>query len=319
MRLGFLVMAIGVAAVASLIVWFGAHEIGRHVLDAAWVLPPLLLLHAFQLHISAIAWRAVMGIRHPGQRIFLLIRWVRESVNAILPVAQLGGNIVGVRLLMHRGVTGAQAGAGTTIDLTVEAITQALFTLFGLAVLGATRDEAWAPWLRVVVLVTVLIGLLFLLAQRAGLLRLVERAAEHVGRLFPALPDGALRGLHDEMLRLQRDRTALLNASLLHLAAWVLGVAETWLALAAMGAPQSLATAVVVESIGMAARSAGFAVPGALGVQEAGFILAGGLCGIPPEDTVALSMLKRARELLVGVPGLIAWQWLEGQRMLKRP
>jgi len=67
-----------------------------------------------------------------------------------------------------------------------------------------------------------------------------------------------------------------------------------------------------------AARSAGFVVPGALGVQEAGFIVVCDLFGIPPDAAIALSMLKRARELVVGVPGLIAWQWSEGKRLLRQ-
>jgi putative membrane protein len=318
MRLGFLVTALGIGAVAALVGWYGAQEIGRHVLAAVWVIPPVILLHAVQLHWSAIAWQAVIGVRRPGPGVFLLVRWIRESVNSVLPVAQLGGNIVGIRLLMHRGVSGAQAGAGTTIDLTLEALTQGLFTILGVAVLAASEDQPWAPWLRVVVGVTISVGVLFLLAQRAGLLRLVEAAAERLGRLFPGLPAGALRGLHAELVRLQRERNALLWAGSLHFAAWLLGVAESWLALAAMGAPASLSTALIVESIGMAARSAGFAVPGALGVQEAGFILAGELCGLPADAAVALSMIKRARELLVGLPGVLAWQWLEGRRVLSR-
>jgi putative membrane protein len=318
MRLGFLVMVFGVGAVAALIGWYGARDIGEHVLAAAWVVPPVILLHALQLHLSGIAWQAVIGVRYPGLGEFLLVRWIRESVNSILPVAQLGGNIVGVRLLMHRGVSGAQAGAGTTIDITLEALTQAVFTLAGLGVLAATGERDWVPWLQVVVGVTMAIGVLFLLAQRAGLLRLVEAAAERLGRLFPGMPDGALRGLHDELLRLQRKRGALLRAAALHLIAWLIGVGETWLAFSAMGNPVSLSSALIVESIGMAARSAGFAVPGALGVQEAGFILAGELCGVPADATVALSMIKRARELLVGVPGVLAWQWLEGRRALRR-
>ncbi len=68
----------------------------------------------------------------------------------------------------------------------------------------------------------------------------------------------------------------------------------------------------------MAARSAGFAVPGALGVQEGGLIVVCGLFGIHPDMAIALSMLKRLRELVIGIPGLIAWQLSEGRRALHR-
>jgi hypothetical protein len=76
--------------------------------------------------------------------------------------------------------------------------------------------------------------------------------------------------------------------------------------------------AVALESLGMAARGAGFAIPGSLGVQEAGFILVGSLTGVPAEQAVALSMVKRVRELIFGLAGLGAWQWEEGRRLFRR-
>ncbi len=319
MKTGISLMLLGLAVLAGIIWWYGAFEIGQDVAQALWVLPPTLGLHVAQLHLSALAWRAVSGAREPGIGAFLLVRWVRESVNAVLPVAQLGGNLVGIRLLMQRGLSGPQAGAGTTIDVTMEIITQAIFTLLGIAVLAAiSAEQGWAPWLLGTTAAMLGAAGAFVLAQRLGLMKLVEKLASTLERVFPALPPDIFRGLHDELIRLQRNRAALLRALWMHLAAWMLGVVETWLVLAAMGRPTALAEAMVLESIGMAARSAGFAVPGALGVQEAGFIIAGGLCGLPPEMAVALSVVKRAREVVAGVPGVVAWQWLEGRRLLSR-
>jgi uncharacterized membrane protein YbhN (UPF0104 family) len=111
---------------------------------------------------------------------------------------------------------------------------------------------------------------------------------------------------------------ALAQASAIHVLAWALGTFEVWLALTAMGVHVGLAEALVIESLGMAARSAGFVVPGALGVQEAGFILVCGLFQIHPDTAIALSMVKRVRELAVGLPGLIAWQWSEGKHLVRK-
>lgn len=62
------------------------------------------------------------------------------------------------------------------------------------------------------------------------------------------------------------------------------------------------------ESLGQAVRAAAFAVPGALGVQEGGYVVLGGALGIPPDTCLALSLAKRAREILLGLPGLLAWR-----------
>ena len=201
----------------------------------------------------------------------------------------------------------------------MEALTQFLWTMVGIAVLTAiSSDQSWKPWVEGG-LITMGIGLAgFVVAQRAGMLRLIEGLAARLHRVFPGLSVESVRGLHAELMRLQANRPALAKASAIHLLAWALGTFEVWLALTAMGVQVTFAEALVIESLGMAARSAGFVVPGALGVQEAGFILVCGLFQIHPDTAIALSMLKRVRELTVGLPGLVAWQWSEGKRLVRK-
>ncbi len=319
MKFAFSTVVLGGAAVIALVAWFGVQSIGREVTEAGWVIPITTALLFLQLWLSAAAWRITVGESRPRLGRYFRIRWIREAVNSLLPVAQLGGNLVGIRMLTQRGVHGPLAAAGTTLDLTIEAVTQFIFTLAGFAVLIIAGPEAGsAPWVgwALGAMASGLLG--FIIAQRAGLLRLIEWLATRLARLFPTLPMDAIRGLHGELMRLHQDRTALAAATGLHLLAWALGVFETWLALFAMGHVASLSEAFVIESLGMAARSAGFAVPGALGVQEAGFIVVCDLFGIGADVAIALSMVKRARELLVGIPGLLIWQWSEGKRLLQR-
>ena len=85
-----------------------------------------------------------------------------------------------------------------------------------------------------------------------------------------------------------------------------------------MGNPVSFREALILESLTMAVRVVGFVIPGALGVQEGGFLLVGGLLGLSPEICLALSLVKRARDLLLGVPALAGWHFLEGRRMWHR-
>ena len=318
MKFGLFAIGVGGAIVIGLVAWFGVQSIGAEVLRAAWVIPLTTALLFVQLYLSAMAWRIAVGGKQPRVISYFHIRWIREAVNSLLPVAQLGGNLVGIRLLVLRGVPGPLAGAGTTLDLTIEVVTQFLFTLAGVGVLVSMGvDRAWAPWVEWALVIAALALGGFIVAQRAGLLRLVEWLAARLTRMFPALSLEAVRGLHAELMRLQRDRAALLQATALHLVAWTIGTAETWLVLTAMAQPITLRQAFVIESLGMAIRSAGFAVPAALAVQEAGFIVVGGLFAVPPDTAIALSMVKRARELVVGVPGLVAWQWSEGRRLLR--
>src|SRR6266511_79367 len=83
-----------------------------------------------------------------------------------------------------------------------------------------------------------------------------------------------------------------------------------------MGNPISLAEALVIESLLHAIRGAAFAIPSALGAQEGGLVLLCAVFGIPMEQAIALSLVKRAADLALGVPGLIGWQLLEWENLL---
>jgi len=72
----------------------------------------------------------------------------------------------------------------------------------------------------------------------------------------------------------------------------------------------------VIESLLHAVRGAAFAVPSALGAQEGALVLLCAAFGIPPEEAIALSLVKRAADLVLGVPGLIGWQMLEWGRLM---
>jgi putative membrane protein len=92
---------------------------------------------------------------------------------------------------------------------------------------------------------------------------------------------------------------------LLSLVGWLIGTAEVYVVLLLLRFPVGWGDALVLESLGQAIRAAGFAIPGSLGVQEGGFLLLGPLVGLRPETALALSLAKRAREVLLGLPGLL--------------
>jgi len=316
---GAIGLTAGGTGVVALVVWYGAAQIGGEVLRAAWALPPIMAIHAAAQFLSAAAWRATTGGGQPELRHWFTIRIIRESVNCLLPVAQLGGNLVGIRLLMQRGIAGTAATAGTIIDVTLEALTQLAFTLLGIAVLATlNHDDARAPWVQASVTLMALGLAGFLAAQRTAGLRILEWIAGPLSRVFPRFSMATVRRLFEAINERQRQHAMLARATILHLLAWLLGIGETWLTLEAMGRPTSFAEALVIESLGAAVRGAAFAIPGGLGVQEAGFVLIGGLFGVPPDQAIALSMVKRLRELAFGVPGLLAWQWLEGRHLRRR-
>jgi putative membrane protein len=311
--------AAGGLVLIGLIVWFGGRSIGADVWLAGWAIPVNILIHLVQLGSAGCAWRLLVGERHYGPWAYFRFRLVREGVNSLLPVAQLGGALVAIRLMIKSGISGALAGAGTTLDLTVEIAMQLVFTLSGLALLGAEgADPTWAAWVEGGVGLGAVILLVFVTAQRAGLMRMIERLFVRLQKFFPNLTLETLQGLHQELMRLQKERWALAQAAGFHFISWAGGAFEVYVGLLALGHEVTLRQAYIIECLGMAVRSVGFAIPGALGVQEGGYILVCGLFGIAPDMALAFSMLKRLREISVGAAGLLTWQWSELSRRFRR-
>jgi len=304
-------LLIGLALFAALLVHHGIGRLIDELAVVGWGIIGLTIYHVTSIVSDAIAWRDLLGREErPPFRSLLWARWIGEAVNTLLPVMQIGGNIVRARLVARRGMSSSVAGASVVVDLTLEALTQFAFALIGvgLLVLGSHGEGLLIPSLIGSATVGLLVGA-FALAQRLGLFGAAVRALRKMGgpeRWLPAA-EGADE-LDAQIVRLYGDRRGVWRGSAWHLAGWAFGAGEVWLALLFLGHPVDLASAFVLESLGVAVRAAAFAVPGALGVQEGGFVVLGGVFGIPPDVCLALSLTKRAREILIGVPGLIAWQ-----------
>ncbi len=159
----------------------------------------------------------------------------------------------------------------------------------------------------------------FYIVQRLGLFRLfttiVSRCAKDpqwrslAGR--GGEMDEALHGTYSK-------RHVIFVCCLCTMASWLIGSAEVWIGLYALGIPSSFDKAVILESVGQGVRSALFFIPGAIGVHEGGYLFVGGLLGIPGEAAFALALIRRVRELALGVPGLIVWQLIEGGRAWRK-
>jgi uncharacterized membrane protein YbhN (UPF0104 family) len=158
----------------------------------------------------------------------------------------------------------------------------------------------------------------FVLAQNTGMFPLLERVSARL--LPPQWCPGAGSGaaLQAQIATIYRDRRGFAASFLLHLAAWILPALELWFALRLMHHPLSLAQVVSYEGLVVAIRSAGFVVPMGAGIQEGGFVLIGALFGVTPQLALAVALVKRARDLLLGLPALLAWHALEAKLLRKR-
>ncbi len=242
-------------------------------------------------------------------------RLVRDSASEVLPLSQVGGYVAGARAIAVAGISGSTAAASTIVDVTLEFLAQIAYTAIALAWLLhlEPRARVAAP-VAAGLAVAASLAAGFLVAQRRGF-GVLDRFAGALGQGWAERTSAGAAALH-AAIGLIYSRTARLWASFaLHLICWVASAAEIWLALRFLGAPLDFGAVLVIESLLYAIRSVAFAVPNAVGVQEGAYVLLGAGFGLSPETALALSLLKRGRDLALGAPALGAWQLIESGRL----
>jgi putative membrane protein len=247
------------------------------------------------------------------------VRFIREGINQLLPVAQIGGEIAGARVMTLFGVPGALAGATVLVDMLLQVLTLLVFALIGVGVLStvvADRALVGSVVAGAAIMGLALAG--FFAAQRFGGAKLLDRVSMAVAAKLGWSALANQTSLHDNLVSIYANLSRLAAAVVVHLLVWFVGVFEVLVALRLMGFPVSYGEALAIESVGQAVRAVGFLMPGALGVQEAGFIAVCALFGIPAPEALALSLVKRVPDIALGVPFLFAWHAHEAKALARR-
>jgi putative membrane protein len=319
-RLLIVAAGLGLILAVAVIIHEGVGAVTQAFAAVGYGLAVVTAIRAVELAGAGLGWWIIFPPEAKATlRMCIRVRFIREAINMLLPVAQVGGEIAGARVVTFSGIPAALSGATVLVDMFMQVVALFLFTLVGIGIFAVegADDELLGPILfGVGIMGAALAG--FFVAQRFGGAKLLDRAlmtvAERTG--WSALANVA--SLHDNLMRIYADVPRLAVSMIVHIAVWFVGALEVSVALYLMGYPVSFADAIVIESLGQAVRAAAFLVPGALGVQEAGFVAICSAFGIPAPAAVALSLVKRVPELVVGPPFLFVWHAHEAKALKQR-
>jgi putative membrane protein len=287
--------------------------------SAGWLVLWLIPYRALYFFLYAVGWCCLLRpydtIGRAGIGYVFWVTSVREAIDRLLPVASVGGGVVGVRLMRWRGLDVASVSATVIVEIVLTLIVSYAFAALGLLLLIELRATD-APYHRLLLgfLVSLPVPVLTVILLRYGSVfaRLQKFLRPLVGA--GATPTGAASLDHELRACLDHWRS-LLIAGTLQFLALVAGSFEIWFALRLFGHPVGMGSALVLESMTQTMRHLAFVVPAGLGVQEATLVLFGHALGIGSELALAVSMVKRAREVLCGLPSLASWQWMEARRL----
>jgi putative membrane protein len=305
-------LSLGVLLFIGLLASQGLTAVVATLALAGWGLLLVALFHLVPLALDAVAIRVLFtgAAARGSMRDALLARWAGESANSLMPAGQIGGPLLMARHLAQRGLPLQHAAAAITVSTTLQTFAQIAFALLGVALLGAQASHISQHALRASSLIAsgllaLQVGGFYWMQRRGFFSKLMRTATRFSGKRDWSQWMSQAEAIDIEV-QLTYGRGGPVAASfLLSLVGWLVGAGEVYLILLLIHHPVGWIDALLLESLGQAIRGAAFAVPGALGVQEGGYLLLAPLVGLPPDAALALSLAKRARELLLGAPGLL--------------
>ena len=290
--------------------------IARLLAAAGFGLVLAALCHIIPMALNARAWQLLMSADNRPTLVAMTVAvWVRESVNGLLPVARIGGEIVSYRVLVGAGVPPSVSAAGLVVDMTLSVLSQMVFSIAGVLLLVRSETNASLAWMIVRGLVALaLLVAMFIIVQRGGLFAKIARV---LGRMFSAR-FATFVAHSEEADRVVREiyarSGAVVGCLLWQFAGWIAGSLSVWAAAFFLNRPISALDAIAIEAVIQAVSSVAFVVPAALGVQEGAFVVAGAAIGLDAPAALALAAARRARDVIVFFPGLASWPLLERER-----
>lgn len=319
-RLSYVLALLGLLGALLLVSYFGFGNVVTTVSRIGWGSFGVICGWQVLLFvILGLAWDAIApkrAARHPW--VLIWGRMVRDASANCLPFSQVGGFIFGARAVTLHGVEWHTAAASTVVDVTAEFLAQIAFACIGLGILLAR-----APTSGLTVPVEVGIGLAvlacfgFVWAQK-GAAPVFARIGSRIAGNWFGNAEERVEVFQSELSLIYGHAGKLAIGFMVHLIGWICTGVSGWIAYHALGASIDFDDALAIEALLAAAAAVTFLVPVNAGVQEAGYAGLGAIFGVPPEVSLAVSLVRRARDIVVGVPILLLWQTFEARRLRER-
>jgi glycosyltransferase 2 family protein len=316
-KLSIVLALAGLSLGTVLIAWFGFGRVIAGVQQVGW--EEFALIVAWQLVLFAVlglAWDAITPSREARRPwVFVWGRMVRDASTNCLPFSQVGGFVFGARAVTLQGVSWPLATASTVVDVTAEFLAEVAFTAIGLGILLARApDSSLAVPLEVGLGLAVMAGLALIWVQKGAAPLFARMGRRIAGRWFQDAED-RVQVLQTELTLIYGHAVRLAICFMLHLIGWIATGMAGWIAYRALGVPIDFDDALAIEALLSAAAAIAFLVPLNAGVQEAGYVGLGAIFGVAPELSLGVSLIRRARDVVVGVPILLVWQYFEMRRL----
>ena len=298
--------ALGIGLLGLVLAEIDLAEVAQQVAKVGSGILVLVGIYFVAFAIDSITWQvAIRGVPLNllwAYRIWKL-RMVGESFNAVIPAGGMGGEPVKATMLKtHYGINYREGTASLILAKTINMIALVIFLIGGFALMiEAQALPKVYEYVAGAGLLAFTVGVfLFFVIQRLSITSITGTwiSRWRIGRRL----EDVLHHIHDMDERLlhfyTETRGRFAAALVLALINWMLGVVEIYYALVFLDRPVTWAEAWIIEAVAQMVRTGAFFIPAAIGIQEGAFLLiCGAITGSAPIG-VAVSVVRRIREVI---------------------
>ncbi|MCZ6526658.1 MAG: lysylphosphatidylglycerol synthase domain-containing protein [Gammaproteobacteria bacterium] len=311
----------GLLLLVCLLIWQGVMDVVQLLVTSGWGLLwlPLAWLPNF-LPATYAWWLLFKREQSPNFMQALLAMWMGRSVNNLLPVATIGGEVAKARLVSLWACKGTDASASVIVDKTVQVLAVLVWGLAGVSLLlSSSLDDQLALIALAGFAVLALCVTGFFMFQKAGMIGILTRLG---GKLIKTDSwEGislSAETVDATVLEIYNRKTNFVLAVCFKVMGLVLQTAEVWLACYLLGHPIGLVEALMLKSLTSTLSDVAFVIPNAYGIQEGAFIVIGALIGLTPDVSLAVSLAIRIKDLVFDPAGLLTLHQIESKQLLQR-
>jgi uncharacterized protein (TIRG00374 family) len=311
-RLGSLALFLAGLAVLIWILW----EVGRPAIEAnlsaiGWWFPGFVgLFLVAQLFFFVGWWILIDPELVPSNPCGLFsIYLAGDSINYLVPSANFAGEPLKAHLLRDSMGVG-QALTSITIHKHAELVGQWIFLVFGVAICFMSFDLPLSVQLIAITVVTGMGGSLLFVTRvlKKGTYGPILQKFAKVKWFSNRLSQYQSQA-HNLDCRIQsfyqQESRRFLAAVVWCFLGWCGGLLETYLILRLLAPESGWPTAISIEALAMILNNLIFFIPGRAGSAEGVRVGVFLLFGLPAAQGVAYSLVRRGREILWLVPGLL--------------
>lgn len=299
--------AVGVGLLATILAVVGWKPIAENLAAIGWWFAVLVLLYAFVELTFAYGWKVIIGRRRGGPVTFgetFAAYLASSSVNYFTAV---GGEPIRASLLAGK-IGYSRALATATVHRHAEMTSQFIYLLLGAGLtLAHFHLPALLRWsaLGSLVLFGAVILWMTVALRRGAFVAILDRVSrgplKGLERFRPAAAklDAGIGEIY------QRRQEHFLESVVWCFPGWCGGLLETYIIMRLLSPKAGFYEAVAIETLAMLVNTALFFIPARIGTAEGVRAALWVLVGFTAAQGIAYGLVRRARELIWLVPGVV--------------